>query len=138
MGKIVGYIDDKRVTFDSDETNTLGWTNGLLHIRFDNNEEYYIFESSEQAGEAAREYWEDLAQDDPQEFACLIGEKTLVQWAMGQYAGPGSTQVTSLNEWLDLWLDTPEEHHASYDGVEREFNSKHPDFAGYTVAYRHN
>jgi hypothetical protein len=50
----------------------------------------------------------------------MVGESTLVAWALGQSAGPGSTHVNSLEEWLDLWLDTAEEHFASYDSEERE------------------
>ncbi len=92
----------------------------LPMVVLEDNSEYYLAESTEAAGEKAREYWEDLAQDDPTEFACLVGEKTLVQWGMGHHAGPGSTQVKSLQEWLDLWLKTPEEQFASYDSAERE------------------
>jgi len=80
--------------------------------------DFYLFESIEDAGEQARKYWEDMAQDDAEEFACVVGTDTLVQWGLGQSAGPGSTAVNSLDEWLDLWLITPEEHWASYDGVE--------------------
>jgi hypothetical protein len=132
---IVAYIDGKRVVFTPEETTQYGY--GEL-IETEDGEEYYIFEDRDQAGEAAREYWEDLAQDDPHEFAYLVGEETLIQWGLGNYAGPGSTQVQNLQEWLDLWLDTPEEQFASYDSQEREFKCKHPDWAGYTVAYRHN
>lgn len=138
MSPIVAYIDGERIVFDTDDTTDLGWSNGLLHITCDNGEEYYIFPDSETAGKAAREYWEDLAENDPKEFACLVGEETLIQWGMGHYAGPGTTQVQNLEEWLDLWLNTPEEHFSSYDGLEREFKSKHPDFSDYTAAYRHN
>jgi hypothetical protein len=38
-----------------------------------------------------------------------LGAETLIRWALGMPAGPGSAQVCSLNEWLDLWLETPEE-----------------------------
>ena len=133
---IVAYIDGERVVFDSEQETDL--SSNLQLIITENGEEYYLVESREEAGEAAREYWEDLAQDDPKEFACLLGTETLIQWGLGNYAGPGSTQAQSLSEWLDLWLDTPEEHFASYDCMEREFKCKHPDWAGYTVAYRHN
>ena len=133
MSKIVAYIDDERVTFDDEEMYQ--WGN---LIQCDNGCEYHIFEDSEKAGQEARKYWEDLAWNDPEEFTCLVGEKTLVQWGLGQSAGPGTSQVNSLEEWLDLWIDTPEEYWASYDGQEREFRSKHPDFSDYTVAYRHN
>jgi hypothetical protein len=92
----------------------------LPMLELEDGSEYYVAESSETAGEKAREYWEDLAQDDPKEFACLVGEKTLIAWGLGQSAGPGSTHTRGLNDWLDLWLNTPEEHFASYDSQERE------------------
>ncbi len=79
-----------------------------------------------------------MAENDSKEFVCMVGEETLVAWALGQYAGPGSTHVQSLNEWLDLWLNTPEEHFASYDSCENTFISKHPNYCDYTVAYRSN
>jgi len=82
--------------------------------------EYYIAPSSERAGEQARDYWREMAETDPREFAALVGESTLIAWGLGQYAGPGSTQVKSLEDWLDLWLTTPEECWASYDGTEEE------------------
>lgn len=80
--------------------------------------EYVIFKSQENAGQDARAYWADMAENDKREFACMVGEKTLVSWALGEYAGPGTAKVSSLGDWLDLWLDTPEEHFASYDGSE--------------------
>ena len=108
--------------------------------------EYVVAESRERAGEAARDYWADMAVNDPEELVCIVGQKTLVAWALGQWAGPGSTQVKSLSEWLDLWLDTPEENWASYDGAEQEVEAVTQDIAddlGWdgdfdAVAYRHN
>lgn len=91
---------------------------GRLQCLRAGNREWYVAESREVAGEAAREYWADMAANDPTEFACIVGEETLIQWGMGHYAGPGSTSVKSLGDWLDLWLDTPEEQWASYDGAE--------------------
>jgi hypothetical protein len=135
---IVAYIDNKRVVFDPDDVTNLGWSNGLQHVTTEDGEEYYLFRDREEAGEAAREYWEDLALNDPREFTCLVGEETLIQWGLGIYAGPGSTHVKSLEEWLNLWLNAPEEHFASYDGQEREFKCKHPDWEDFSVAYRHN
>jgi len=106
------------------------------------HEEYYLAESSEAAGKAARECWKDMAENDLKEFACLVGEETLVQWGLGKYAGPGSTQVRSLQEWLDLHLDAPEEKFAGYDGIERDVDrvGRLVDELGFvpSVAYRHN
>jgi len=116
----------------------------------DDDTEWYIAENHEEAGKAAREYWEELAQSDPEELTCLIGEKTLVAWALGQSAGPGSTAVNSLEEWLDLFLDAPEEEFAHYDGIEQEVDVVSRDIyeeCGFSydpaddcpvVIYRHN
>ncbi len=128
-----------RIKIDG-ECEDAEYAHGMVTI---GKREYYVFEDESEAGDAARKYWEDLAQDDPSEFACLVGEKTLVAWGMGQYSGPGSTQVKSLSDWLDLWLDTPEEHFASYDGNScdvDECDSELEEEIGFkpTVAYRHN
>jgi hypothetical protein len=131
---IVAYVDGKRTVFDADDADVQG---DLQMIKADGGE-FYLFENNEDAGEAARAYWEDMAYNDPKEFTCMVGEETLIQWGLGQWAGPGSTQVQSLQEWLDLWLSIPEEHFASYDGNEGEFECKHPDWDEFTVAYRHN
>ena len=106
-------------------------------------EEYYLAESTTSAGEAARARWESMAQDDPKEFACMVGDETLVQWGLGRHAGPGSSKVKNLEEWLDLWLDTPHEEFASYDGTERDVTEPDAELCeelGFTptVAYRAN
>jgi hypothetical protein len=90
-----------------------------VELEFD-GEEWLVFTDREEACDMAREYWEDMAHNDSSEFVSLVGEDTLVQWALGNYAGPGYTQVRSLEEWLDLVADTPEETFASYDGEEHE------------------
>lgn len=82
--------------------------------------DFHVFVTAEDAGDAAREYWADMAKTDPEEFRCMVGDETLIAWCLGQSAGPGSTHVRSLSAWLDLWLNTPEEHFASYDGNERD------------------
>jgi hypothetical protein len=87
-------------------------------VDVDQRRTYTVFKDHEAAGEAARDYWKDMAENDSKEFVCIVGEETLVQWGLGQPAGPGSSSVCSLSEWLDLWLDTPEEHFAGYDGLE--------------------
>ena len=100
-------------------------------------EEYYIARDSTHAGEAAKQYWKDLAEDDAREFICIIGAENLLRWALGQWAGPGEIHVRSLEEWFDLTAKYPEELWAGYDGRERECS-----FAlqgeEYTVCYRWN
>lgn len=116
---------DGEVT-EFDNFSTTGW-DGLLTADL-GRADYYLAEDSEAAGKAAREYWEDMAENDPKEFTCMVGEETLVQWGLGRSAGPGSTHVRSLQEWLDLWLDTPEEQWASYDGNEISVTHEHDDY----------
>ena len=89
--------------------------------------EWYIFETHEEAGQAARKYWEDLANDDPAEFRAIVGDEALIGWSLGQSRAVGATAVSSLNEWLDLWLDVPEEEFARYDGNEWEGTIQDPD-----------
>lgn len=80
---------------------------------------FYVAASREQAGKAARDYWKDMARRDPEEFAFIVGPETLAAWSRGEFAGPGRTHVKSLNEWLDLHLDAPEETFATRDRKER-------------------
>jgi len=135
MAKVVAYIDGERTIFNTENASSDGY---LTMIETEDGKEFYLVENQEAAGEKAREYWEDMAQDDPEEFVFIVGSETLLQWGLGNYAGPGLTAVQSLEGWLDLHLDCPEEHFAQYDGVEREFKCKHPDWTMYTIAYRSN
>lgn len=131
---IKALINSGKVEFDDrDFYNGEG-----RYIELENGEEYILFKDSEFAGDAARMYWEDMAQDDPEEFVCVVGKENLIAWCLGQYAGPGQTTVNSLEEWFALIASVPEEYWASYDGEERKFKCDHPDFVEYTVAYRTN
>lgn len=133
---IVAYIDGERVVFDPDKVKD---TYVILPIiELEDGREFYIARDNTHAGEKAKEYWEDMAYNDPREFTCMVGEETLIQWGLGNCAGPGYSKVGSLHEWLDLWLDTPEEFFAQHDHKKREFKCKHPHWEEYTVVYRHN
>ena len=130
-------IDGKKI-----EVNNILTYGDLPELETDDGD-FYVAENSEQAGKLAREYWEDMARNDTSEFVAMVSEDTLISWALGKYAWPGSSQVKSLEDWLDLWLDTPEEYWAGYDSEERDVNEASPDLIeelGYspTVAYRHN
>lgn len=104
---------------------------------------YFIFEDSEEAGKAAKEHWQNIAENDPDEFTCMVGKESLIAWGLGRYGGPGDEQVSSLEDWLNLWLRTPEKHWASYDGeeVEARINKnlqRELGFSNSVVIYRHN
>ena len=81
----------------------------LPMVELEDSTQWYIAADSEEAGKATRRYWEDLAQNDPEEFVAIVGTKTLMAWALGQYAGPGLEQTDSLESWLDLTAEYPEE-----------------------------
>ena len=70
-----------------------------------------LFETREDAGQYVRQYWEDYIEcESSEEVIAILGAETLISWALGRSAGPGSVKVNSLKEWLDLHVDVPEEH----------------------------
>jgi hypothetical protein len=112
MSKMLITINGKIYTVEHIEMYELP----LLYL--DDCSKWYIAQSSAEAGVMARNYWEDMARNYKKEFIAIVGEEILISWALGEYAGPGSEQVKSLEDWLDLFLTRPEEHFASYDGME--------------------
>ncbi len=133
-----------KITIDGTklEVKSIYELNYLKGVNTDDGCGYYVAESTESAGEASKQYWTDMAENDPREFACIVGEGTLVKWALGHSAGLGAIHVHSLNEWLDLVAQYPEEDWARYDGVEMTVDkcSKHlREALGFTptVAYRY-
>ncbi len=98
------------------EVDVIDYTEIIKDVN--SNREWYVFQDQEAAGEAAKKYYQELAENDPHEFVYLVGNDTLISWAFGNPAGPGSTKVKSIDEWFDLWLNIPEEHFGSYDGCE--------------------
>ena len=73
--------------------------------------ELSVFKEEEDAGQIARDYWEELIRDDKEHAVEVLGADTLIAWALGEEAGPGTSKVKSLNEWLDLYLESPDEHY---------------------------
>ena len=115
----------------------------LPQLDLNDGTEWMVAEDNEAAGEAAKKRWKDMAKHDPKEFATMVGEDTLVSWALGHSAGPGAVSATSLDEWLDVVADHPEEEFASYDSTEVDVKAVSEavvDELGFepTVAYRHN
>lgn len=116
MEKMLIVIDNEVVEIEDINDNGFG---GYL-IECDNGAEYQVFKDFEEAGEAAADYWRDMAENDPKEFRCIIGDETLINWALGQYAGPGCEQTKTLEGWFELTKKYPEEQWAGYDGNEIE------------------
>ena len=113
--KLDQFIAGKRffiVSEDDCSETDFGFT---VDVRTDNKygTTIYIFEDEEEAGNYAREYWREMIEQDPDEAVHILGSDTLIQWALGRSAGPGSSKVSSLNEWLDLYKSAPEEHFES-------------------------
>ena len=104
---------------------------------------------SDSAGEAAAEYWRDMANDDSEEFASIIGTERLCLWALGKFDSYG---FSCLEEFLDAAESVPEEQWATYDGAELDIEyrgdkscelsvtSEAENEIGFqpTVAYRNN
>jgi len=80
-------------------------TGGYLPMVEDGRKEWYLAWDYEHADDATLEYWTDMANRDPRELVCLIGEERIVDmWSRG----------TTLEDFVK---DIPaEEQWASYDG----------------------
>ena len=117
----------------------------LPTLELEDNTEWYVAESSEHAGEKTKEYWQEMINNDPKEFTCMVGEDALIAWALGKNYAVGNVGCNSLDEWLDLTTEYPEEQWAAYDGEEIDLSSNDSDnelqleldFIP-TVAYRWN
>lgn len=135
-------VDGESYTVDN--WYDLGFKANIVHVSTLEGEEFYLAEDSSEAGRAARERWEDMAENDAEEFRCLIGDDVLISWAMGRADGPGNDKsARNLQEWLDIVAEHPDEEFGSYDGTEIDGVSVSDDLAeeiGFvpTVAYRHN
>ena len=82
------------------QNDTSSWPTGIM-----------LFKTREDAGQYVRDYWEDYVDSEsPEEVMAILGAETLISWALGRSAGPGTSKVNNLKEWLDLYVDTPEEH----------------------------
>jgi hypothetical protein len=108
-------------------------------VETEDGEEWVLFDDSEKAGEAAAERWRDMAQNYPKEFAAIIGEERLVQWALGQSDEFG---IDGLDMFCEVTADNPNEEWASYDGEEHDgsiiYTIDDTEGAFPVVAYRHN
>ena len=104
------------------------------------NMEFYLASDSESAGEAVRQRWIDMKDNDKEEFRCMIGDDRLIQWACDKSDSYG---FSNFNDFLTAVAKTPEEELASYDSNECEVTEADQeliDKLGFTptVAYRHN
>ncbi len=104
------------------EVHEFGDGHAEIEVEAEDGEDrrYHLFLSEEVAGIAARAYWQDMAENDPQELGHMLGDACLIAWGLGRPYAPGSRVVNSLSEWLDLWAESPEEQWASYDHEEVE------------------
>ena len=100
------------VSEDSVGSNEVGGTIEIPH--HPHASELYLFKDEEEAGQFARDYWEEYIDHESSDAIVeMMGAETLVSWALGKLAGPGSVKVRNLEEWLDLYLEAPDEHFES-------------------------
>ena len=84
----------------------LGTDIGVLQeVILEDGNGYMIFENKEEAGEVAKKYFEDMAENNPYQLVDYVGVEQLIEWARGR----GET----LTDWLEAWLDVPEEFYRS-------------------------
>ncbi|MFA7206045.1 MAG: hypothetical protein WC102_06900 [Saccharofermentanales bacterium] len=141
-GRMLMWLDNELVEVVNYHDNGYGGYN----MDCDNGCEYNVFPDRETAEKATSDYWRNMWENDKEEFKCLVGEKNLVAWAMGECAGPGTFKCCSLEEWFDCTEDCPEELWAPYDGDEIEgveFNKHFENATGFDdrkhiVLYRHS
>ena len=114
------------IKFEGQTHKVEEWNGSCDEIILEDGREYVLFNNRQVAGDKAKEYWEDMSQNDKSEFVCLVGEDTILAWALGDWGGPGTTKVRCIEDWLDLWTDLPEEHFARYDGEEVEVDRISP------------
>ena len=112
--KLNDSIHSKFFTVPEADCESISDTHAEITVDCDTQswpKEIVLFKDKEEAGKFVREYWDDfINHETPEEVICLLGAETLISWALGREAGPGSTKVSSLKEWLDLHIDVPEEH----------------------------
>jgi len=139
MTPIVCYIDGERTvldgdSFDGDSVDEVvrkpvkwkeshkNWSPSATKLKR-TGREYRIFRYLEEAEDKVREYYDSLADYDPEELVALIGADTLVCAA----------KSGSFEDLLDnIASDSLESFFGSYW---REFECKHPDFEDYTIAF---
>ena len=88
-------------------------TGGYLPNVYIGKMDFYVAMNEEDAGKATRKYWQEMAENDKREFLAIIGEERLVGWALGESDNFG---CSSLNDFLDIVEEHPEEEFGSYDG----------------------
>jgi hypothetical protein len=112
--KLNDQIHSKFFTVAEEDCNLLSPKHAEIVVQNDTScwpKDIMLFKTREDAGQYARDYWEDFIDcEAPEEVVAFLGAETLISWALGRLAGPGSAKVRNLEEWLDLYIDTPEEH----------------------------
>ena len=87
-------------------------------LKLEDGQELYVAKDSDAAGAICRQYYKNMAENDPKEFTCHVSSATLIAWGLGQWSGaPGCNQYRSLDEWLDGVAEEPEQHFGC-DGYE--------------------
>lgn len=104
-----------KIKFDGETYEIEELINGsyLPILQLDDGTEWYIAKDYDEAGKAARKYWEDIIRNDPEEFRCIIGEERLLKWALNESDEFG---IHNLDKFLERVEDYPEETFATYDG----------------------
>jgi len=133
-----------RIVFHGGEkhiVSAIKFSDYLPLLVFEDGEEYFIAQDPDMAGKAASRYWEDLAENHPDEFVAHLESNTVVRWVLEVWHNDAS----SFKEWLDDVYQNPAKTFAEDEAeIEVSFLSQDLiDALGFTllynvVAYQHN
>ena len=91
------------------------WAEGVWEA--ESYKSFYILAVDEECAEkAVSEYYHDMAENDPQEFACIVGEGRLIKWALNQ---PDEYGFRNADEFIAAVAKEYAQELARYDGEER-------------------
>ena len=112
--KLNDQVHSKFFTVAEGDCHLLSDTHAEITVQNDTTSwprDIQLFKTREDAGQYARQYWEDYVEcESSEDVVAILGAETLISRALGRSAGPGTSKVNNLEEWLDLYIDTPEEH----------------------------
>lgn len=99
----------------------------IPQVVLENDIGYFVFESKEEAGEVAKNYFEYMVENDPYSLIDYVGVEQVIEWAKGG----GETLI----DWLEAWLDVPEELYGSDEIIAqyRSVDSKVQDVVLYAT-----
>lgn len=118
MKKLIARMEaGEMVAVEIDGTEDIG--NAGVKITLANSEEWIVFRTHAEAGEAARAEWVQRLNESPEDFIANIGPDVIAKWLNGDEATTAAGRTAdNLADWLETVRETPAQEFAM-DGRER-------------------